>query len=32
MLHEDWIPYRVSLLGNYGTDLDFEEGDQPLPY
>src|SRR5882762_219748 len=21
MLHEDWIPYRVSLLGNYGTDL-----------
>jgi len=20
-LHEDWIPYRVSLLGNYGTDL-----------
>ena len=22
MLHEDWIPYRVVLLGNYGTDLD----------
>jgi TetR/AcrR family transcriptional regulator len=21
MLHEDWIRYRVSLLGNYGTDL-----------
>jgi AcrR family transcriptional regulator len=21
MLHEDWIPYRVTLLGNYGTDL-----------
>lgn len=21
MLHEDWIPYRVYLLGNYGTDL-----------
>ncbi|MGA7383070.1 MAG: TetR/AcrR family transcriptional regulator [Terriglobales bacterium] len=21
MLHEDWIPYRVSLLGNYGTNL-----------
>jgi len=21
MLREDWIPYRVSLLGNYGTDL-----------
>lgn len=20
-LHEDWIPYRISLLGNYGTDL-----------
>ena len=20
-LHEDWIPYRVSLVGNYGTDL-----------
>lgn len=22
MLHEDWIPYRIALLGNYGTDLD----------
>jgi len=21
LLHDDWIPYRVSLLGNYGTDL-----------
>ena len=21
LVHEDWIPYRVSLLGNYGTDL-----------
>src|SRR5713226_4962087 len=21
LLHEDWVPYRVSLLGNYGTDL-----------
>jgi len=21
MLHEDWIPYRISLLGNYGSDL-----------
>ena len=21
MLHEDWAPYRVALLGNYGTDL-----------
>ncbi|MFZ0759849.1 MAG: TetR/AcrR family transcriptional regulator [Candidatus Sulfotelmatobacter sp.] len=21
MLREDWIPYRVALLGNYGTDL-----------
>lgn len=20
-LHEDWIPYRISLLGNYGSDL-----------
>ncbi len=22
LLHEDWIPYRIMLLGNYGTDLD----------
>jgi TetR/AcrR family transcriptional regulator len=21
LAHEDWIPYRVSLLGNYSTDL-----------
>jgi TetR/AcrR family transcriptional regulator len=21
LVHEDWIPYRVSLLGNYGTTL-----------
>ena len=21
LLHEDWIPYRIALLGNYGTDL-----------
>lgn len=21
MLHENWIPYRICLLGNYGTDL-----------
>ncbi len=21
MLHEDWIPYRIALLGNYGADL-----------
>src|SRR5271166_4405390 len=21
MLHENWIPYQISLLGNYGTDL-----------
>jgi AcrR family transcriptional regulator len=21
LLKEDWIPYRISLLGNYGTDL-----------
>lgn len=20
LLHEDWIPYRISLLGNYGAD------------
>lgn len=22
LLSEDWIPYRISLLGNYGTGLD----------
>jgi AcrR family transcriptional regulator len=21
LVHEDWIPYRISLLGNYGTNL-----------
>jgi len=21
LVHGDWIPYRISLLGNYGTDL-----------
>ena len=21
LIHEDWIPYRVALIGNYGTDL-----------
>ena len=21
LVHEDWIPYRISLLGRYGTDL-----------
>src|SRR2546429_2294191 len=21
LLHENWIPYRVALVGNYGTDL-----------
>jgi TetR/AcrR family transcriptional regulator len=24
MLHEDWIPYRIALLGNYGTDLSLK--------
>ena len=24
LVHEDWIPYRISLLGNYGTDLDLK--------
>jgi TetR/AcrR family transcriptional regulator len=24
MLHEDWIPYRIYLLGNYGTDLSLK--------
>jgi TetR/AcrR family transcriptional regulator len=24
LVHEDWIPYRVSLLGNYGTDLSLK--------
>ncbi len=21
LIHDDWVPYRVTLLGNYGTDL-----------
>ena len=21
LVHEDWVPYRISLIGNYGTDL-----------
>jgi TetR/AcrR family transcriptional regulator len=21
LLHEDWVPYRIALLGNYGTDF-----------
>jgi TetR/AcrR family transcriptional regulator len=24
MLHEDWIPYRIALLGNYGSDLSLK--------
>lgn len=24
LVHEDWIPYRVSLLGNHGTDLSLQ--------
>jgi TetR/AcrR family transcriptional regulator len=24
MIREDWIPYRISLLGNYGTDLSLK--------
>jgi TetR/AcrR family transcriptional regulator len=24
MLREDWIPYRVALLGNYGVDLEIK--------
>jgi TetR/AcrR family transcriptional regulator len=24
MLQEDWIPYRIALLGNYGTDLSLK--------
>jgi TetR/AcrR family transcriptional regulator len=24
LIHEDWIPYRISLLGNYGTDLSLK--------
>jgi AcrR family transcriptional regulator len=24
LIREDWIPYRVSLIGNYGTDLSLK--------
>jgi len=24
LVHEDWIPYRVALLGNYGVDLSLK--------
>jgi AcrR family transcriptional regulator len=24
LVKEDWVPYRVSLIGNYGTDLDLK--------
>ncbi len=24
LITEDWIPYRVSLIGNYGTDLELK--------
>jgi AcrR family transcriptional regulator len=24
LVHEDWIPYRVALIGNYGTDLELK--------
>jgi AcrR family transcriptional regulator len=24
LVKEDWIPYRVSLIGNYGTDLELK--------
>jgi AcrR family transcriptional regulator len=24
LVREDWIPYRVSLIGNYGTDLQLK--------
>jgi AcrR family transcriptional regulator len=24
LIREDWIPYRVSLIGNYGTDLELK--------
>jgi AcrR family transcriptional regulator len=26
LVHEDWIPYRVYLLGQYGTDLALKRG------
>ncbi len=24
LLHEDWVPYRITLLGNYSTDLQLK--------
>jgi AcrR family transcriptional regulator len=24
LVKEDWVPYRVALIGNYGTDLDLK--------
>jgi AcrR family transcriptional regulator len=24
LVEEDWVPYRVSLIGNYGTDLELK--------
>jgi AcrR family transcriptional regulator len=24
LIKEDWVPYRVSLIGNYGTDLELK--------
>lgn len=26
LVQEDWVPYRVSLIGNYGTDLTLRRG------
>jgi len=26
LLHENWIPYRISVLGNYGTALTLKRG------
>ena len=31
LVRENWIPYRIALLGNYGTDLKAAQRDQPLP-
>ena len=30
LLREDWIPYRISLLGNYGTDLVLKRAKCPV--
>ena len=24
LVREDWVPYRICLLGNYGTDLSIK--------